>query len=142
MRPVLVNGCLPTDSLGYALMFSGMSRRLGEKARPSTALLGRHILRIDKRFDDLYHSSRAQKHRRLLCRPVLVNVVAWLGWLRAAEAFGLEWPGMEVTEPHLGPTVGLPANRGVVRLRFRPTTTGRATCCRYCTYNGWRETRS
>jgi hypothetical protein len=110
MRPVMANGCLSTDSLGYAY------------TRPSTALLGRHIKWIDKYFDDLYHSSRTQKHRRLLFRVAPVNVVSWLGWLRAAEVFGLEWPDMEVTESHLGPTVGLPANTGVMRLRLQMQT--------------------
>ena len=118
MRPVIVNGCLPTDSLGYAYMSSGMSRRLGDNARPSTALLDRHIRWIDRHFDDLYRTSRGSKHRRLLCRAALVNIVAWLGWLRAAEVFGLNWADLEVTEPHLGPTVGLPANQGVMRLRL------------------------
>jgi hypothetical protein len=121
-RPVMVNGCLPTDSLGYSYMSSGMSRRLGDNVRPSTALLARHIMWIDKHFEYLYRSATTQKRRRLLCRAALVNVAAWLGWLRAAEAFGLEWIDMEVTEPHLGPTVGLPANIGVARLRLQLQT--------------------
>jgi hypothetical protein len=121
-RPVMVDGCLPTDSLGHAYMSTGMSRRLGDNVRPSTALLARHIVWIDKYFEYLYRSARTQKRRRLLCHAALVNVVAWLGWLRAAEAFGLEWIDMEVTEPHLGPTVGLPANIGVARLRLQMQT--------------------
>jgi hypothetical protein len=52
-RPILVKGCLPTNSLGYAFMSLVMCQRLGNNSRPSAALLSRHIHAMKDHFNKL-----------------------------------------------------------------------------------------
>jgi hypothetical protein len=106
-RPILVEGCLPTDSLGYTFMSLGMCQRLGNSSRPSTVLLSRHIHAMNKHFNQLYWEATSNRQQREICRAALVNLAAWLGWLRAGETFSLRWESVTMTEPRDGPTLGL-----------------------------------
>ena len=101
-RPILVEGCLPTDSLGYAFMSSRTCRRLGNSSRPSTALLSRHIHAMNDHFNQLYREATTNRQRREICRAALVNLAAWLGWLRAGETFSSRWEDVTMTEPRDG----------------------------------------
>ena len=56
-RPVVVQGCLPTDDLGYSHFTSGMKRRIGEHSQPSTALLERHVKWIDDLVENQFRQA-------------------------------------------------------------------------------------
>jgi hypothetical protein len=121
-RAVHSAGCLPTDSLGYVFMSKGMSQRMGDEAKPSVALLHRHVEWMDTFFDNAYHNSRDQDERAELARAALANLVAWLGWLRATEIFSLQWSDVTVVDPEDGPSLDLPADVGAVGLKLLPQT--------------------
>jgi hypothetical protein len=53
-RPSAESGAIPTDSLAYSYMTSGMSRCLGEESSPSHALLEWHVVWIDTHLNSLY----------------------------------------------------------------------------------------
>jgi integrase len=84
--------------------------------RPSTALLSRHIHAMNDHFNQLYWEATTNRQCREICRAALVNLAAWLGWLRAGETFSLRWEDVTMTEPRDGPTLGLPAHTGAARL--------------------------
>jgi hypothetical protein len=90
------------DLLGYAFMSLGMCRRLGNSSRPSTALLSRHIHAMNDHFNQLYREATTNRQRREICRAALVNLAAWLGWLRAGETFSSRWEDVTMTEPRDG----------------------------------------
>lgn len=121
-RPIVTNGCLPTDALAYTFMSAGQSRRLGEEARPSTALLHRHIKFIDEHLSSTYDTATTAEHRVEIARAGLANVIAWMGWFRALELFGLRWCDISVTEPGDGGQLAMPDEFGAVDLRLSPQT--------------------
>ncbi len=121
-RPLSDMGGIPTDSLAYSYMTSGMSRRLGEESTPSHALLERHIFWIDNHLNTLYLAATTDEARAEISRAALANVVAWLGWLRAMELFSLKWNDLTVLEPQDGPTMDLPFGTGAILARLLPAT--------------------
>jgi hypothetical protein len=121
-RAVVTLGCLPTDSLGFAFMSNGMRRRLGDASKPSKAILHRHVQWIDAFLLQAYLRSNDPEHRAELARAALVNLAAWLGWLRAMEVFSLQWADVTVLEPEDGPVMDLPAMTGAVSFRLLPQT--------------------
>jgi hypothetical protein len=121
-RAVRTQGCLPTDTLAYAFMSHGMRQRLGDEAKPSKALLLRHVLWIDVFLQEVYASTDDPEYRAEIARAALANLTAWLGWLRAMEIFSLHWADVHVVEPEDGPVVGLPALTGAVAFRLLPQT--------------------
>lgn len=121
-RPVLTQGCLPTDALAYNFMTAGQSRRLGEDSRPSTALLHRHIAFIDAHLAAAYDGATTHAHRAEIARAGLATTVSWLAWLRAVEVFGLRWCDIAVVEPGDGGTLAMPDEFGAVTLRLDPQT--------------------
>jgi hypothetical protein len=126
-RPLSDTGALPTDSLSYSYMTSGMSRRLGEESTPSHALLERHIQWIDKHLNALYESATSDAVRSEIARAAVANLVAWLGWLRAMELFSLVWSDLTVLEPQDGPVLNLPVGTGVILARLLPETKSSTT---------------
>ena len=80
------------------------------------ALLSRHIHAMKDHFNQLYREATTNRQRREIFRAALVNLAAWLGWLRAGETFSLRWEDVTMTEPRDGPTLGLPAHTGAARL--------------------------
>lgn len=121
-RPVIGAGCCPTDEYGYTLMSGGMSRRLGEESKPATALLARHVAWIDRHLDASYQSAKTQVQHQSCCRAALVNVIAWLAWLRAMEVFSLRWSDVEVIDPENGIAYEFPPNVGALLLRLLEAT--------------------
>jgi hypothetical protein len=89
-RPVVVQGCLPTDDLGCSHFTSGMKRRIGEHSQPSTALLERHVKWIDDLVENQIRQAFTPKQRKTACRIAITNLLGWLGWLRAMETFSLQ----------------------------------------------------
>jgi hypothetical protein len=121
-RAVVTPGCLPTDSLAYVYMSTGMRRRLGDESKPSLALLQRHVRWIDTFLNDAYNNSADPEHRAELARAAIANLAAWLGWLRAMEVFSLRWIDVTVTEPGDGAALDLPPAIGAVSFRLLPQT--------------------
>ena len=121
-RPLADTGTMPTDSLAYSYMTSGMSRRLGEESTPSHALLERHIQWIDNHLNSLYEVATTDEARAELSRAGLANLVAWLGWLRALELFSLFWNDLTILEPQDGPELDLPVGTGAFLARLLPET--------------------
>lgn len=126
-RPVLTAGCVPSDTLAYTFMTAGMSRRLGDSSKPSTALLHRHIQYLDEWLELQFTGARSPVHQAELCRAALANLFAWIGWLRATENFSLGWADIEVTEPEDGPRLELPKGAGAISLRLLAQTKSNRT---------------
>jgi hypothetical protein len=121
-RPILTNGCSPTDELGYYMMNKGMSRRLGTTSKPSAALLSRHIEYLDASLERRYHAATSVVLRLELVRAGLANLTAWLAWLRSMELFSLRWLDVENVAPSDGPKYDLPAGTGILLLRLLEET--------------------
>jgi hypothetical protein len=116
-------GVSPTDDLLVSMTIDGMARRLGTESRPSVALNGRHVAWNIRHRSQLY----AQPGLSLLTRYNLAagnvaELVTWLGWLRSAETFGLEWDDVEIIQPVDSLRRALPLNTGAVLLRLLEET--------------------
>ena len=139
-RPVVTMGCLATDELPFTLMSNGMARRLGTESRPSIALQAVHVRWLNDSLELRYWQTSVPTLRLELARAALANIVAWLGWLRAQELFGLRWC-VVLTSPQDGPTMDLPDHVGVIEYRLLEQTKSdrtRAADCvtAYCTGSG------
>jgi hypothetical protein len=77
---------------------------------------------MNDHFNQLYREATTNRQRCEICRAALVNLAAWLGWLRAGETFSLRWKDVTMTEPRDGPTLGLLAHTGAARLRLLEQT--------------------
>jgi hypothetical protein len=99
-KPTVVAGCSPTDELVYTIFTDGMKHRLGDNVKPSVALLDQHVSWMDAHFKTLHLSAvHDPVLRRNTCRAAVTNLIAWLGWLRAGENFGLTWGVVSMTPP-------------------------------------------
>jgi hypothetical protein len=123
----LVDGVSPTDSLGYGLMSTGMSKRMGDESKPPIALTLRQIFWIMDYLDQAWTSSGTLAQRRNIAAAAVTNLFGWLGWLRSLELFSLTWDDLRITRPRDGPRVGLPVGIGVLELRLLPETKGNRT---------------
>jgi hypothetical protein len=121
-RPSLVPGCVPTDSIDYAMMTQGMSRRLGTGSTPSMALLARHIQWIDNYQTAAYYATSDPLIKRELAQAGLCNVLSWLAWLRGSECFGLRWTDLTVLLPGAGGSKDVVDVMGAVLLRLLEQT--------------------
>jgi len=73
-------------------------------------------------LDASYQSAKTQVQRQSCCRAALVNVIAWLAWLRAMEVFSLRWSDVEVIDPENGIAYEFPPNVGALLLRLLEAT--------------------
>lgn len=117
-----VNGVSPTDTVVFKHFASGMSKRMGVETNPSHALSHVHIAYMDTFFEFQYHTTAGTARQIEIVTAAVVNLVAWLAWLRAGEVFSLCDDDVEITEPGFGATKGLPNNVGVIEMRLQPTT--------------------
>jgi hypothetical protein len=76
-RPVVVQGCSPTNDLGYSHFTFGMKRRIGKHSQPSTALLERHVKWIDALVETQFRQAFNPKQRTIACRVAITN--CWAG---------------------------------------------------------------
>ena len=121
-RVVRTLDCSPTDELAHTMLSNGMSRRLGDESRPSHALLERHIRYLDTSLRARYQDCKSPQARLELCRAGLANGLAWTGWLRATELFGIRWCDIVFTPAELMATHDLPAVVAMLQLRLAPAT--------------------
>jgi hypothetical protein len=124
-KPIAVEACRVTDDLSYKLMNSGMSRRLGQKPRQASPLLDRHVRWMDRHYDRLYNKALQRgdtEGTREAASAALCNLLAWLGWLRGGETFGLDWESIDMVLPSNGQSLDLPRGIGALLLRLLEQT--------------------
>ena len=114
--------CRPTDSATFTLMTKGMLSRIGDEARPSMALLDRHVRYLDNELDEKYMRTASAYEKREFALAGLANLSFWLGWVRSAEGFGLDWEDAEVLHPEDGPRLELPDDCGCLQYRLSTET--------------------
>jgi hypothetical protein len=142
-RPIQVDGCIPTDTLEYSMMSTGMSRRLGENSTPAMPLLARQISWMDDYLDGQYRKALAlhPELARELAMAGCCNLLAWLAWLRGGETFGVTWADLMVIKPGDGATQDLPAHVGAILIKLlQQTKTCRSSVAdvavAFCTSSG------
>ena len=121
-RPILVEGCSPTDELGYVFFTDGMRRRLGDNAVPAVALLAQHVRWIDRQMEEVFQMATSSTKKQEACRVALVNLFGWLYWLRGGEVFGLRHCDTEIVHPSHHASESLPPGVGAVKLRLSEQT--------------------
>ena len=102
-----------------------MSKRLGTNVTPSLALLRRHILWNQRHRTALFRRERSSgdtPRSRELALAQLAELIAWLGWLRSSELFGLKWTDIVTCPPHNHKQFDLPTGVGAVLLRLLEST--------------------
>jgi hypothetical protein len=119
-----VDTCSPTDEAGYTFFTDGMKRRLGDHPKPSAVLLLDHIVWLEGYFERLYLECPVDQPEARIrqARAALALIIAYSGWLRATETFGIRWGDVEVVEPASGPTLGLPLGIGAILLKLLEQT--------------------
>lgn len=114
--------CRPTDQLTHQLHATGMAARLGVIPQPSKPLLDRHVRTLDHSLNELYLRAPTREAAREAVLAGSLNLLLWLGWLRASEALGLRWCDFDIVLPTEGPRLDLPLGIGAVILRLAPET--------------------
>jgi hypothetical protein len=117
----------PSDALALTFLNTGMSRRMGDATQPSWTLNHAHMMFLDRRFEELWNLAVNAQGRHELATAACANLVAWFGWLRGGELFGLSVSDVSVTTPDNGPVLGLPLGVGVVQARLAPETKSNPT---------------
>lgn len=126
-RRQLLPGCSRvTDSAAFSFFSSGLQARLGDEARPSVALLFRHVAWLDRDLRERYASARSPMNRWQLALAGFANLLLWLGWLRAGELFALTWDDITYLPPAAARGQGVPRG-GVFILTLQPETKGNRT---------------
>jgi hypothetical protein len=82
---------------------------------------------LDHRFEELWALAVNDDGRHELATAACANLVAWFGWLRGGELFGIAVADISVTTPDDGPILGLPRGVGVVQVRLAPETKSNPT---------------
>jgi hypothetical protein len=111
----------PTDELYTSFGASGMARRMGTETKKSWALSHIHIAFMDSELDRLFQKATGDEAHELACAGT-INLLAYLGWLRSGEVFGLQLPDVTILIPEDGPTRGLPPGGGAVEARLLTAT--------------------
>jgi hypothetical protein len=117
----------PSDALAFTFLNTGMARRMGDATQPSWTLNHAHIAFLDHRFEELWARAVNDDGRHELATAACANLVAWFGWLRGGELFGIAVADISVTAPDDGPILGLPRGVGVVQVRLAPETKSNPT---------------
>ena len=121
-KKVIHQDCRPTDGLSYQYFAKGMVERLGDQPRPSVALLDRHVRTFDEELEAMFLEATSDLQRRDIALAGFANLALWLGWLRSAECFGINWEDAHALEPLDSAQADLPTDCGMVDLRLNPVT--------------------
>ncbi len=112
-----------SGSLIVQLSVKGMENRLGTANKPAVALQHRHVVANQQKRAAViaqYRRGTALWFQVMLAQ--LAELLAWLGWLRALELFGLRWQDVECIPPGPTPAYGLPAGSGALLLQLLEAT--------------------
>lgn len=112
----------PSDNILCRFTAGGISSRLGTESRPSQALVHRHIQWNQKYRAKLLVSLDSLPAQYDLVAAQCVELLAWLGWLRASEIFNVRMSDVEMIPPPKGAAYNLPPNVGAILLRLLPST--------------------
>lgn len=81
------------------MMNSGMSACIGTEAKPSIALLDQHIWYLDTSLEQRFREATTVDAKVEIARAALVNLITWLGWLRANETLSITFEDLEISLP-------------------------------------------
>jgi hypothetical protein len=109
----------PSDALAFTFLNTGMACHMGDSSQPSWTLGHKHIAYIDGRLEIYFQSAVLDHACHELATAACANLLAWLGWLRGGELFGIGVSDVLITHPVQGPTLGLPAGMGAVQIRWQ-----------------------
>ena len=123
----VIGPCRATDSAAYSLYSRGLAARIGSNPRPATALLGRHVMGLDRWMYANYAAATTSQDRRQWALAGLANSLLWLGWLRGGEAFRLQQKDFKAIYPSQGSTYDLPRGVGAILLQMGETKTDRSS---------------
>jgi len=121
-RGHLTAGCIPTDQLGYALMTTGMAKRMGDDSTPSVAMNFNQVWKISEWLEQEWQRPLSIGHRRDLAAAAVTHLGFWLTWLRSAEFFSIDWEDMTITPPERHREKGLQEGVGVIEANLLPET--------------------
>lgn len=121
-RALVVPYAAPSEEAMTHFFHLGMSRRLGTQATPSWALSWIHISFINNYLELLYNQATSNEEKHNIACAGVINLIAYLGWLRAQDIFFLSPTHVIITLPVNGPTRGLPPNVGAIELRLLEAT--------------------
>jgi hypothetical protein len=76
---------------------------------------------LDNDLDRRYHVATILSKNEF-AKTGLVNLSLWLGWLRSAENFHLEWRDVTFIEPEKTPSIDFPRGCRVVQFYMQPET--------------------
>jgi hypothetical protein len=99
-----------------------MARRMGTESKKSWALSHVHIAYIDDVLEQRYCATVDRKQQHDLACAGTINLLAYLGWLRSGEVFGLGMEDITLVDPCDGPARGLPPGCGAVEGRLLGAT--------------------
>ncbi|CAJ1934806.1 unnamed protein product [Cylindrotheca closterium] len=126
-KKVLYQDCRPTDNLTFHLFAKGMVTRMGDYSRPSVALLDRHIRYLMNSLENHFAEATTETQKRDISLAGLATLTLWLGWLRSAECFGINWEDCSILEHEDYAQADLPRNCGMVTFRLNPVTKSERT---------------
>jgi hypothetical protein len=120
----LCDGLNPNAELGYTLMSTGMTKRMGDESTPPVAVTYRQVRWAMDRLEALWKVCPAMDidGRREIAAAAVSALLAWLGWLRSLELFSITWGDTTITRPADGPAIGLPLGVGAIELRLLAET--------------------
>ena len=121
-RVISASSVSPSDNILSRFTASGLGSRLGTESRPSQALTYAHITWNQAYRSNLIRSCTTLHAVYDLVAAQCVELVAWLGWLRASELFGLKMEDVELVPPEQGAIYGLPPHVGAIFLKLLPST--------------------
>ena len=121
-RVLSASSVSPSDNILSRFTASGLGSRLGTESRPSQALTYAHITWNQKYRSTLLRSCTSLHASYELVGAQCVELIAWLGWLRASELFNLKMNDVELVPPKHGAIYGLPPNVGAIFLKLLPST--------------------
>ena len=90
--------------------FPMVSRPVCTEAKPSLALLERHVKCLDTELDHQFRFPMNPSQRRDAALAGFANSIFWLGWLRTSETFGLTFDDIDYVPAPCAAERDLPAN--------------------------------
>jgi hypothetical protein len=73
-----------------------MARHMGMETKKSWALSHIHIAFMDQELDRLFQKAGTGDEAHKLACVSTINLLAYLGWLRSGEVFGLQLPDVTI----------------------------------------------
>jgi len=111
----------PSDKILCRMTATGMASRLGVEFRQSQALVQRHIQWNQSFRKQQLHTTVKLVDQYDLTSAICMEIIAWLGWLRASKIFQLRTTDVVLVPPDQHLRYELPTKVGVVLLQLLPS---------------------